>query len=43
MTKNRAVQIRNKMAKSYLIFAAVFIVLFGSITLLALFIARLSL
>jgi len=42
MAKNRANQARKKAAKVYLILTSIFIVIFGGITLLGLFIARLD-
>ena len=43
MTNNRATQAKKKTLKAYLILTAIFILIFGGITLLGFFIARLSL
>ena len=40
MTKNLATEAKQKTAKTYLIMAAAFIVIFGGITLLGIFIAH---
>ena len=42
MSENLAVRAKKKTASTYLILAAVFVVIFGSITLIAYFISKLN-